>query len=402
MPRTKDDCLKTHKTKWDSSIPLDFPQTTNISTAINAPPNEVLVWKTHKLTRYFLSTQTPEERDEIAKDVLNYLTQCDLTNFRVPRDKVKKDLENLKGKSLKLELKDGKTYVPNIVSTGNKAYRYFFPNLMRLKNGKKMSVYDCLNDRETLWKIIRNRVGNTMLYSHDDSPPRQYPFNLTSLNMFLQGSKSSGYASHGSQFKPILAKAIYDKFVREGDKVLDYSAGYGSRLLGLWAIGKKNKYYAYEPCVETYNGLVGMAKYLNFPISIKKCGSEEELFDEQFDFAFSSPPYFDVETYDANDPKQAANKFPEYEDFLEGYWRKTVKNIKSMLGPDAVFGVNVGNGSNKKMAQLTQDFKRIVDEEGFVLVDEWVMKTSKSHLSGKRASGEIIKEEGVYFYKKGV
>jgi hypothetical protein len=34
------------------------------------------------------------------------------------------------------------------------------------------------------------------------------------------------------------------------------------------------------------------------------------------------------------------------------------------------------------------------------LVEEWAMKTSKSHLSGKRGTKYIIKEEGIYFYKR--
>lgn len=396
--KTLDDCLKTYKTSWDDSVPLKFPKTKNISNKINAPPSEKLIWKGHELTRDFFSQCTPNERDEIAKDIFNYLMECDLTNYRVPIEEVKKDLKQLRQKTLKTEVKDGKTYLPNIVSTGNKAYRYFFPNLMKLKNGKKASVYDCLNDPKILWKIIRNRVGNTMLYSHDDSTPRQYPFTLTTLNMFIQGAKSTGYASHGSQFKPLLAKAIYDAHVKDGDNVLDYSAGYGARLLGLWATGKKCRYYAYEPCTETYNGLVALAKYLGFPVKLKKSGSEDSVFNAKMDFIFSSPPYYDVEHY-TDEPSQSANKFPKYDDFLEGYWRETVKNIKKMMKPDAIFAINVGNGANKKMIQLTHDFKRIIEEEGFSLVNEWVMKTSKSHLSGKRGKSKVIKEEGIYFYR---
>lgn len=396
-----DDFLKTHITPWDTNIPLDFPQTNNISNAIDADADELIVWRGHNLDVQYLSTQTPEQRDEIAKDVFNYLRKFDFSSYRVNIKKMERDWNNLKKTNILIEEKNTKKYISNIASTGNKVYRYFFPNLMKLKNGTKYSIYECLTNPEILWKIIRNRTGNTFLYTWDRSKPaRQYPFNLTCLNMFIQGAKSTGLASHGSQFKPALAKAIYSNFVKEGDNVLDYSAGYGSRLLGFWAANiKDSKYYAYEPNTETYNGLVNMSNYFGLPASIKKCGSEEELFDVKFDFVMSSPPYFDQETYSVEE-SQAYIKNPKYEDFMENYWRKTVQNIKTMMKDNAVFGINIGNESNAFMIKIKNDFTRIIEEEGFVLFEEWIMKTSKSHLSNKRGTNNNIKEEGIYFYRR--
>ena len=359
-----------------------------------------IVWCGNKLTNKFLRTKTPEERDEIAKDLFNYFLKVDFNSYGTDFKKVGKDWENLKAHNLTITEKDGISYADNIASTGNKIYRTFFPNLMKLKNGNKKSVYECLTDPQTLWKIIRNRVGNTLIYAEKKGEtPKQYPM-TTTKNMMVQGSKASGLASHGSQFKPLLAKAIYNKFVKDGDNVLDYSAGYGARLMGLWATGKSAKYYAYEPCPETYAGLNKMKQHFGLFADIKKCGSEEELFDVKFDFVFSSPPYFDQETY-TDDTNQAYNKFPKYEDFMEKYWRKTVQNIKLQLKPNAIFGINIGNSSNEKMIQIRKDFLEIIENEGFIMSEEWVMRTARSHLTNKRKTSNTIKEENIYFYKLG-
>lgn len=395
----QDKYLKTYATEWDNNLSLDFPETNNISNSTTAPAHELLVWKGNKLTNKFLRTKTPEERDEIAKDVFNYLLKCNFDSYRITDKRMLNDWQNIQKFKLSPITKNGETHIKNMSHTGSKVYRYFFPNLMKLKNGNKMSVYECLTDKKILWKIVRNRVGNTLIFAEKNGEiPRQYPMSLSCLNMFVQGAKASGHASIGSQFKPVVAKAIYEKFVKDGDNVLDYSAGYGARLLGLAATGKKTRYCAYEPCTETYNGLINMAKYFDFNVEIKKCGSEEELFDTKFDFTFSSPPYFTQETY-CNEMTQCYNKYPNYDDFMKHYWGQTVKNIKQMLKPDAIFGVNVGNGSNDFMKKLTEDFKKTIDEAGFKLIDTWYLDTPRSHLTSKRQTQITMKPEGIYFYK---
>ena len=83
---------------------------------------------------------------------------------------------------------------------------------------------------------------------------------------------------------------------------------------------------------------------------------------------------------------------------MEKYWRKTVKNIKNCLVSDGIFAVNIGNTSNERMQQLSNDFNDIILAEGFKLKDVWWMKTNKSHLSNKKITQEITKQEGIYFY----
>ena len=106
-------------------------------------------------------------------------------------------------------------------------------------------------------------------------------------------------------------------------------------------------------------------------------------------FAFSSPPYFNLEKYCEEDT-QCYNKFTQYDEWVEKYWRKTVVNVKNTLVDDGVFAINVGGMANKIVIKIKEDLNKVIREEGFVLIDEWYMKTSKSHLSAKKGTGDKL------------
>ena len=65
------------------------------------------------------------------------------------------------------------------------------------------------------------------------------------------------------------------------------------------------------------------------------------------------------------------NKYPEYQKWLEKYWRQTIKNIIKMLKEDGIFGINIGGLANEKMMKLSNDLNEIVVSEGFELVETW-------------------------------
>jgi hypothetical protein len=395
--------LMDRKTPWTGS--LDFPETDNIS---NNPKNinagDLIVWKGVPLSQGYLRSIDEDARDEIAKDLLNFFLKYDFINDYKYSDKELQSAWNrlIQNKSMIKEA-DGTKILVNVGTTGYKLYRHFFPNIIKTRGANRNSIYDVLTDKELLWKVLRNRIGNTLLYGGEENKDLgylQFPMPITPSQITI-GAKNSGLASMGSIYKPLVAKTIYQQYVKEDSVVLDYSCGFGTRLIGLMACGFKNvKYIGYEPNTETYNNLITMSKYFGFNVDIKCCGSEDEVFIDKVDFAFSSPPYYDAEIY-CNEASQSINKFPEYNDWLNGYWRKTVQNIKFMLKDDGMFGINVGGMANEKMQKLEQDVAKIIEEEGFKLIDTIYMKTSKSHLSAKKGNDEKkFKLESTFFYRK--
>jgi hypothetical protein len=85
-------------------------------------------------------------------------------------------------------------------------------------------------------------------------------------------------------------------------------------------------------------------------------------YNEQVDAVLFSPPYFDLEIYDSDD--QSFTNFPNYEDWLKGYWEETVKLCKTVMKPGARFGFVISNyrNSDKVMTTISQDMRDVVQK----------------------------------------
>lgn len=101
-----------------------------------------------------------------------------------------------------------------------------------------------------------------------------------------------------TQFKATLAKAVYLHF--KATRVLDFSAGWGDRLVAALATPAVVKYHAVDPNPALAEGHAAMIARWNdqgrdFIVSCKP--AEKALFSGTFDLVFTSPPFWKVETY---------------------------------------------------------------------------------------------------------
>jgi len=105
------------------------------------------------------------------------------------------------------------------------------------------------------------------------------------------------------QFRPTSARAVYEGF--GGGDVLDFSAGWGDRLVGALASPSVTSYLgvdpnpALHPC---YRKIVaahrGQLANPRIKVETLKSGAEDVNYGRrQFDIVFTSPPYFNVEKY---------------------------------------------------------------------------------------------------------
>lgn len=85
-----------------------------------------------------------------------------------------------------------------------------------------------------------------------------------------------------------------------------------------------------------------------------------ELYRGQVDAVLFSPPYFDLEIYNSDD--QSFTNFPNYDDWLKGYWEATVLLCKEVMKPGARFGFVISNYRNadKKVTTISQDMRDVV------------------------------------------
>lgn len=82
-----------------------------------------------------------------------------------------------------------------------------------------------------------------------------------------------------------------------------------------------------------------------------------DRYRDQVDAVLFSPPYYDLEIYDSED--QSFTNFPEYQDWLTGYWEATVALCRDVMRPGAKFGFVISNYVNKHkvMTTISEDMR---------------------------------------------
>jgi len=152
------------------------------------------------------------------------------------------------------------------------------------------------------------------------------------------------------EFKPYLARDIYLDHCEANPKVLDPCAGWGGRLIGFTSSQLGGEYWATDPSTKTYQGLLKLSEFLltaeniSHP-EIKLFNSPfedlQELPERYFDFAFTSPPYFDTEIY-SDEETQAANRYKTLEEFNERFLTELIAKTVRHLKKGKCFLLNIG------------------------------------------------------------
>lgn len=189
-----------------------------------------------------------------------------------------------------------------------------------------------------------------------------------------------------------LALELYNEYGKNG-KVLDPCHGWGGRYLG-FALSNCIFYQGCDPSDLTSQGLLNIhqdlkeyhnkeANFLCLPY--EKC----ELEDDYFDFAMTSPPYFDREEYIGGD--QAHLIYKTYEDFIDGFYTELFKKTYKALKSNSYFIIQVGN----QKYDLDKQALKIASETGFSHV-----KTLDTKMSAVGASSDDEISEILLYFKK--
>lgn len=221
-------------------------------------------------------------------------------------------------------------------------------------------------------------------------------------------SKSSMYKVVNKKKKYCFEVPSHMLILRRNGKVfITGNCGFGGRMLGALSSKNKYKYVGTDPCTETMYHLHQLGDYIEMvtgredSYELHCLGSEDFRGPENsIDFAFSSPPYFNLEVY-SDEPTQCYNKFPKLEDWLEGYVRETIKNIYHMLKPGHFYAVNIADfkvGGGGEVAYV-DEWKRISAEEGMPLFDTVYLGVTARAGSAEQAAGEL-KKENIMIFKK--
>jgi len=348
----------------------------------------------NKLTAEYIWDKCGKKREDLVQYVFDYYRKKGFPTQSLTDAELVKSFNKLRALDT-IKIVTDKGEIKNSNSTCTDIIKHFcWKEFYSSKKDSGVSVIDVFNDDEKLKKVIMNRMGWNS--SGEDGSERPYVFGITDA-MILQGIRSSGLGGSISQFKPAVAKFLYQKYVPEGGTVFDYSAGWGARLLAAMSLGIE--YYGIDPL--TSRALNRMCSFFNGNGKVINGISENvEIYKDvtRVDFIMSSPPYFKLEIY-SGDKTQCYNRFPEYNEWLQKYFKKTVENCIGIMKDSATFGLVVVEKFKKY--ELGKNMIDVCLACGLEKIDYYPFKTARSHLSGKRNNQINTKfTDGVYIFKK--
>ena len=145
-----------------------------------------------------------------------------------------------------------------------------------------------------------------------------------------------------SQFKPELAKALYNFF--NARNVLDFSSGWGDRLVGFLASNAES-YIGIDPNTKLHEPYQQIIKLCNADKNARTiCSPAEDvdLSDVKVDFIFTSPPYFDIERYSDEDT-QSWKRYPDTKMWVNGFLLPTMTKCWDCLEDGGRVCVNIAD-----------------------------------------------------------
>jgi len=315
-----------------------------------------------------------KQQYELRQDIINYFRVNGFPHFKYDIEEQKKEMERLDK-----FVNDNQMETDGIIRQtmhGLGLCWSYHPHHWDIKCGTSKTPMQVFLDDKLLDKSIKKRMKSG---SHINEAMMRKTF------------KVSGGAQTVSNFRPSVARWIYDKY--GGDKVFDPCMGFGGRLIGAISSPKVKHYEGCDPNTKTFDGLSKMAKNLQdtTKVVLNNIVVEEYEPKDTFDLVFTSPPYFDTEKY-SEEETQSYLKFPTYEKWLNGFLRKLVENSIDSLNKGGYFIINIAN--TKRATTLENDFLEIMKSYDMSLEKTLNMTLSKQH------SGGQFKYEPIFVYNK--
>ena len=240
----------------------------------------------------------------------------------------------------------------------------YFQQENRMKCGSNLvdSPWDIWHDREKLnnmnWHFWREgALGNSDI----------------DASTFRSAFRIGTYTA--TQFKPNVAKALYEK--HKAQNVLDTSCGWGDRLAGFYATPNTELYVGCDPNPEVYEVYKKQCfeyeKLLGYYPAIQEysdhficIGSKRviiwnlpsedvnwKLYENTFDFYFTSPPYFETERYAKNhSATQSYMRYPTFNSWKNDFFFNVNEKVFNALKDNAFMMINIIEPRTNKGTRL--------------------------------------------------
>ena len=298
--------------------------------------------RTH-LADYIASERPIFPLKEITKDDMKQnfykLQKFDTSTICIPKEEVEKEVFE-KYDDYKYSYEKYGLGLINGASTYNDVSNYFHQDLRLAcgsygfeapkKRWEENDAYDIWKCLGPIWRGI-NGVQKVMINGKEELIGGEL-----NAKSYISAFRLGTYIA--TQFKPVVAKAIYD--ITNAKTVLDTSCGWGDRLAGFFASDAEeyygcdpnpNTYQRYQEQISSYNKLLSKPK----KVTIWRCGAEDLPYHKlpQIDCAFTSPPYFSTEEYNKggeHEEDQSWAKFNEYDKWRDDFYLPVAEKTMSV------------------------------------------------------------------------
>lgn len=347
------------------------------------------VLKSHTKERYINANE--QEKEKMVNDIFNIYRSKNIYPITYYNEKgIQKEIQKCIDKDIIWE--------GNVLdfkyNQGSSFEKFLFPNLQKVnvKNTKNNSMWDRFYDDHKL----KRAIDFCLRFDTCVTPSKI----LAGLRM-IGGGVATNY-------KPMNAKALYERYCPKNGVIYDFACGFGGRMLGALSSKNNYRYFGVEPCIETYTHLNELGLYIESVTGREKsfkvfCMGSEDFneYENCADFAFSSPTYFNLEKY-SDEPTQSYNKFNNLEDWFEGFVKPTIENIYKILKSNCYYAVNIAdfNIGNKRI-EYVDKWIEISKEVGFEFIEQIAMKLQTRRGNGHKENGQDkVKKEGIFIFKK--
>lgn len=206
----------------------------------------------------------------------------------------------------------------------------------------------------------------------------------------IGGSLAFSGAKMPLDFPADLARSLINEFCKECGAVLDPCAGWGGRLVGFLAShasthsgtdASPEQIKGGDLIWRTFQGFTEHEKAVTL-----NCIPFEKttLQNESFDFAITSPPYFDTEKYMGGEQSRETNG--SYQEWRENFYRVLIEKVFAALKRNTFFCLQIGS----QRYPLLEDGKQIATEIGFEVVEVRPTDMKNNYNKTEEERGEVV------------
>src|ERR1700722_8788561 len=202
--------------------------------------DQVIELNGQELGKHYIQSLNKEQRLELIEPIFQVLRE---TGFIYPDNlpKIKKSWKRL----LEYQPDLNEINLFNNSSLATDICKHFCHKFYLATEKGKPTLINNFHDDKVLRRIIANRLGLDWLDHDGKGPGVNEAFPQSYKQLVIQSQRSMRLVPSTSMFKPSIAKYLALRYSNENDTILDYSAGFGGRLLG--TISANRKYIGIDP-----------------------------------------------------------------------------------------------------------------------------------------------------------